>query len=460
MQTCRLLLFATLATLLASGCVSSERSAGLLNTSDAFGTSSPGGADGTTLPGTDNGEGRPGLEGDGASSTGTPNEGDGGTTTPGDPASCKGRCGALDLQAPCQCVESCERFNVCCEDYTTECTEEATDPVETCLEKECAADLGACAADASCLEALTCMEPCEDDLCHFLCYQGATEAARGLLDKLLDCGSTKGCFEEPTQPGPECGDGVCQPNESHQSCPEDCPESVTPPPPPETTDEMVQCIMDACPSEYLSCSQDSGCQAVLDCIAACDTDDTGCIQGCATSGGFSMAVIQLGMCASRAGCVDLGIGGGPGPGPGPNPQPTCGDGNCDRNESSYSCPEDCGEPPEPTGECGDGTCDLGEAGSCDADCPTGLVGDVLECVQDKCSQDYADCMTDQKCKDTLECLGDCAADDQGCMYDCVRGAGFGGPVMGLGWCAQQQGCFSAMGGGFPGGGGGGGFPWP
>lgn len=58
------------------------------------------------------------------------------------------------------------------------------------------------------------------------------------------------------------------------------------------------------------------------------------------------------------------------------PPPVCGDGRCSGGETRTSCPEDCGNPPS----CGDGSCNGSETtSSCPQDCGSGPEPRVFSC---------------------------------------------------------------------------------
>jgi hypothetical protein len=96
----------------------------------------------------------------------------------------------------------------------------------------------------------------------------------------------------------------------------------------------------------------------------------------------------------------------------------CGDGTCDDNETTTSCPADCATTDSGTGECGDGVCDVGEETWCPADCtitPPGV-------CQDGTSS------PDPNTWKICEC-------PNGCHYKCDNSPGGGG---GCGWVCDQS----------------------
>ena len=196
-----------------------------------------------------------------------------------------------------------------------------------------------------------------------------------------------------------CGDGVCDPLESAESCPLDCGATdggggpKTP----------FECIQAACQSAVIGCATHSQCAQTLGCIASCG--NAGCLGECrqkAYVNGFLPAPTSaLFDCVKASGCTN---GGGS----------QCGDGICEPGEAS-ACPADCGG----TGPvCGDGVCEEGEdAASCVMDC--GSVGPI--CGNGLCQfgEDAKNCATD--CQGGPNC-GDGQCEDvewKTCPADCV-----------------------------------------
>lgn len=86
----------------------------------------------------------------------------------------------------------------------------------------------------------------------------------------------------------KCGDGTCDPGESHASCPKDC-------------GELVQCIEKDCGGEWLACQMSAGCQDYTACRALCGTK-TACAANCqAKVDAVDLALfVTLEQCASAA----------------------------------------------------------------------------------------------------------------------------------------------------------------
>jgi V8-like Glu-specific endopeptidase len=102
-----------------------------------------------------------------------------------------------------------------------------------------------------------------------------------------------------------------------------------------------------------------------------------------------------------------------------NPGPYCGDGNCDANEDSVNCVQDCGP------QCGDGVCNGGETNAgCPQDCPAGICGDSICQVSDgeSCQSCPDDCEITHPKKGVLACCGNGTCERrenaEGCPNDC------------------------------------------
>ena len=307
--------------------------------------------------------------------------------------------------------------------------------IVTCLEKDCANEYAACAADASCAKVLDCAKACTS----MNCVQGcATGGGMGGFSQALigvaTCGQQSGCFSGggTTPPSPVCGDGQCTAPENAKSCPQDC---ATVPPTSKcgdgtcdkTTETSVNCPADckptqaglctekACPNEYNACGQTAACFAAVNCVA-----NGGSVQQCLTDMTIAKQATSLLMCAQQAGCFGGGTttnnscqgqcGAPPAPGQtcgcsamcaqmgnccadykqycgNVTPPVQCGNGVCEPGETGQTCPQDCG-PPKPV--CGDGICDPNTESSatCPADCGTP--------PQAACKS-KADCAADEVC---------------------------------------------------------------
>lgn len=144
-------------------------------------------------------------------------------------------------------------------------------------------------------------------------------------DGSADGGSTDGDSVTPLvdiTPGGTCGDGTCSEGENSDLCGQDCQcndNGVADP------GEGCGCLDVVCDGEEITGVCGGPCPAGqcaggLSCLNGVCWDSTICGGGEPSDGG------------------DDDGGGGSGPGP------VCGDGKCNGNESSRSCPSDCGKP--------------------------------------------------------------------------------------------------------------------
>ena len=154
------------------------------------------------------------------------------------------------------------------------------------------------------------------------------------------------CIAGPDCVPSECGNGICEEDESKCNCPEDCPEDV---------------CGDGC------CTGVEDCETCpIDCPPICGDGVCECGEDCNS-------------------CL-------------PDCPPTCGDGVCDPGEDPCSCEADCGVPPSSETSCDDGVdedCDgaadcSDPTGECDADPACDCLGkreicaDDSECCSGKC----------------------------------------------------------------------------
>jgi len=139
------------------------------------------------------------------------NDCDGGECT--EMVGCAGICGG---QSPsgCYCDEECEGYGDCCDDVCDECPEMPyCDEPDPCAGKNCGPD-GAGGVCGECEHGFECV----DGLC-----------------------------EE--KPGPECGDGTCDPDETCDNCQGDC-----------ACADGMECVDGACQEPCVDeCSEDVGC---------------------------------------------------------------------------------------------------------------------------------------------------------------------------------------------------------
>lgn len=339
-----------------------------------------------------------------------------GESCPGDcdPPTCKDICATYVEGAACQCDNQCIGFGDCCGDYGALCL-----PPEACGDGECAtmedpkgcpADCGtlapidclktkcptlACASDPACIPGLECIAACTDLTCGLVCALSASGKWQTELAVAGSCAETKGCLASP----PACGDATCNGDETHESCPDDCP------PPAQCGDgtcaeseSLETCPEDCTPAPVCgdgTCDEGEDGVCKLDCAkdtcaGYCDTFTDGAPCQCDAS------CLGYGDCCSdfTALCV---------------PPSTCGDGACETLETPKSCPGDCGA----------------------------LTPFV--CLETKCPSTV--CIGDIACKPHLECLAACA--DELCRLKCQLAAPDAvEPVLeSLSVCADAQGCY-------------------
>jgi hypothetical protein len=170
----------------------------------------------------------------------------------------------------------------------------------------------------------------------------------------------------------ECGDDSCDEGEDTENCPQDCGLFI-----------LGYCGDGICDvGEESTCTEDCGIYCVeaicaegeyfdWELCSCLPTGDTCLPQSCAPGETFDTDLCQ---------CVGSTY---------------CGDGNCDDNENSDNCSQDCG-PQTPLTYCGDGTCDEDENyNTCAQDCPPPAPAQV--CGDGSCdasSEDYKSCPSD------------------------------------------------------------------
>ncbi|MCD6496989.1 MAG: hypothetical protein J7M25_01630 [Deltaproteobacteria bacterium] len=288
--------------------------------------------------------------------------------------------------------EAGEDHSNCPADCSVGCGDDACSPTEgeTC---------GNCPGDCSCGETackdfLTCLYQCQDQSCAATCHeQGCKEAQEASAQVMVcldqncqsdcvnpsatgcascvgqSCGAFVGGCYQTTCPG-TCGDGTCDSDEDHATCPQDCP---------------------LCGDGSCDPGEDSqSCPA--DCTGTCGDGYCDETEDCST-------------CASDCGTCPS----------------TCGNGDCEAmmGESCASCPQDC--------TCGDQTCSavLQCMGNCNTDqacidvcqeqgCYEAQteVQAIYACILTNCAMQCVD-PNSQAC---LMCMGqNCNAEAQACQ---------------------------------------------
>ena len=266
-----------------------------------------------------------------------------------------------------------------------------------CLSESCETQLNTCYTNGS----QTC--PATFD-CVFECIEAGQESAGGCLDScwsdnqgwtsgtttdLYECSLTSGCADGGVEPGPICGDGICEPGED---CDADC----------EGTEPLFGCLSEACPTQWGNCLDDDVCAAALPCLNECvEGGGTGCTYQCMPPQENDL-LLELGTCGGQNGCGNI-----------------CGDGECDPGEDFNSCPQDCEEPQEA----------------------------LFGCLSDACPAQWEDCLDDPVCSDALPCLNECVeGGGTGCTYQCMPPEG-NDVMLELGVCGFDNGCGNTCGNG-------------
>ncbi len=313
------------------------------------------------------------------------------------------------------------------------------EPESQCLEEKCNEFWEPCTESEACSDLWTCLATCSSQQCQQTCFIDASSEARQLMSRVLDCGTSSGCFGGPA---PDCGNGTCEDEESAESCPQDC----------ETENSLQACFESACPDEVSICFEDAACGQALSCVIDCGAPN--CFQPCAqeAGGGLQSLLGPVRQCVNQAGCFEAS-------------GPTCGNGQCENGETEANCPQDCDDDAECgdgiCGEeenqfncpqdcavsqmfCGDGVCDGPEnEENCPEDCAGGGPSELIDCVFDACPESAEACFEDPECTDIVECALECDFDLQ-CAQGCFTGFP-SGPVLELFQCAATSGCFEQEG---------------
>ncbi len=193
--------------------------------------------------------------------------------------------------------------------------------------------------------------------------------------------------------GPVCGDGSCDPGENPNNCPQDCQGGGG---------GAGECLQKNCGDELKACQGNPKCVELRKCSGGCQGNQQ-CLQKCSQEAGEEAVETFQGMiqCGQENNC----FGGQPG---------QCGNGNCDPGENPNNCPQDCSD---------DG-------------------GDPFECLSENCGEQLEKCFNNQQCAQTLGCVQDCAGDEN-CSAKCLNDAnGPAAEMLGqIQQCGETNGCF-------------------
>lgn len=287
-------------------------------------------------------------------------DGEDSTNCPDDCAeSCgDGMCEALEGETCGNCPNDCTCGESYCQDFLT-CVYECTDMAcaESCHEDGCLE-----AQDNSVL-----ILGCIEENCSTECVDPSAEGCHTCT--VTNCGAFLASCYQSVCPG-TCGDGVCDGNEDHATCPEDCSE----------------CGNDICEADETagSCPDD--------CLVGCGDDTCDETETCES-------------CPADCGSCPM----------------TCGDGDCDpvMGESCATCPADC--------TCGTATCseildclnNCGQDQTCVNSCfETGCyeaqqqAQAFYSCMLTNCA---AECGTDPEGQTCMQCMAiACGAEAQAC----------------------------------------------
>lgn len=250
-----------------------------------------------------------------------------------------------------------------------------------------------------------------------------------------------------------CGNGMCDYQETHDDCPEECAgfcgDGLCQP----DVEDSYNCLSD-CPAVCGNNGCDNGetcteCPSECPCVPGCGDGVCGPTESSYTCLGDCPPVCGNGSCDN--GETQLSCPGECGavcgdnycaPGvegwqncPGDCPA-VCGNGSCD-GESCWACPGDCGVCPA---ACGNASCESGEScstcaadcGQCPASCGNGTCGPGETCGN--CQQDCGPCTTPTCGNGTCSGSETCTT----CAVDC----GVCPPACGNGQCSGGESCNS------------------
>ena len=307
------------------------------------------------------------------------------------------------------CVGEVEQFGCGkCGGVEPVCGDTVCDPAETC--ESCPDDCGTCPAGDCCVpvEIPGCSDATvEACVCAFDDYCCKTAWDDVCVGEAVDQ-----CALICQEPG--CGDGVCGPNETCETCEKDCGPCVVP-----VCGDTVCDPTETCQS----CEKDCGPCPVGNCCEAHEIPgcDDKAVEACVCAkDGFCCQTAWDGLCVQEVEQFGCGLCGAPA---------TCGDAVCDPTETCVNCEKDCG--PCVTGPC----CEPHAGTGCEDPAVTACVcaqdayccqveWDTL-CVNEVTSLQCGDCGVvvmcgNQKCEAGEDCTN-CPADCGECPASCGDG---------------------------------------
>lgn len=112
----------------------------------------------------------------------------------------------------------------------------------------------------------------------------------------------------------------------------------------------------------------------------------------------------------------------------------CGNGVCDQEEASGSCPSDCAKP-----ACGDGQCQASEQKTCAYDCASGAAA-AVSCALAVCPGQAAQCQAKPSCLIALAEIWACTQSCSGCLASCLKASAPDALVYAVASCGAPS-CF-------------------
>lgn len=112
----------------------------------------------------------------------------------------------------------------------------------------------------------------------------------------------------------------------------------------------------------------------------------------------------------------------------------CGNGVCDQEEASGSCPSDCAKP-----TCGDGQCQASEQKACAYDCASGAAA-AVSCALSLCPGQAAQCQAKPTCLIALAEIWACTQSCSGCLASCLKASAPDALVYSVASCGAPS-CF-------------------